>query len=256
MFFVLSKLLDVLVDPLWWGLSAVGLALALFARGVRPRLARASALTGVAVWLVFSLPAVSNRLFAALEAGAERTLRPEVTYDAVVLLGGAVAPLGSTRDEPAWNDSVERLLAVRELLLAGRAKVAIVSGGALGSSALRTEAEYLARELVALGVPEAQVLVEATANNTRENATASRALLEARGAKSVLLVTSAFHAPRALGCFRAVGLEPDVLPVDFRVRHPERDGHVAPRSEYLAQSARALRELLGRVVYRVLGYTR
>lgn len=256
MFFVLSKLLDVLVDPLWWGLGATGLAFALFARGVRPRLARSLGLAGLSTWLVFSLPAVSNRLFAALEAGAERTLRPDASYDAVVLLGGAVAPLGSTRDEPAWNDSVERLLAVRELLLADRAKVAIVSGGSLGSASLRTEAEYLARELVALGVPETRVLVEATANNTRENATASKALLDARGARSVLLVTSAFHAPRALGCFRAVGLEPDVLPVDFRMRHPGLDGHLAPRSEYLAQSGRALRELLGRLVYRVLGYTR
>lgn len=256
MFFVLSKLLDVLVDPFWWGLLATAAAFTLLARGSRPRLARGLALFALGTWALFALPAVSNRLFAALEAGAERTFRPEARYDAVVLLGGAVSPLGSTREEPAWNDNVERLLVVRELLLSGRAEVAVVSGGSLGTEALLTEAEYLARELVALGVPAERVLVEATATNTRENATASRVLLEGRGARSLLLVTSAFHAPRALGCFRAVGLEPDVLPVDYRMRHPGLDAHWAPRGEYLAQSGRATRELLGRLVYRVLGYAR
>ncbi len=256
MFFALSKLLDVLVDPFWWGLLSVGAGVGLLAHGARRRLGLGLAVGGLAAWVTFALPAVSNRLFAALEAGAVDTFDGRAPYDAVVLLGGAVSPLGSTRDEPAWNDNVERLLTVRALLVGGQAKVAIVSGGSLGSDTLRTEAEYLARELVALGVPAEQVLVEPTANNTRENATASRALLEARGARRVLLVTSAFHAPRALGCFRAAGLEPDVLPVDWRMRRPELDRHVAPRGEYLAQSGRALRELLGRLVYRVMGYTR
>jgi uncharacterized SAM-binding protein YcdF (DUF218 family) len=255
MFFVLSKMLDVAVDPLWWAVTLAGAA-AVLAMRARRRGSQVLAGIAVAVLLVFATPAVSNRLWASLEAGAETTWRPDVTYDAVVLLGGVVSPLGSTLEEPAWNDNIERLLAVRQLLLRGQAKVAIVSGGSLGDAGLDTEAGYLARELEDLGVPREQLIVEGKAVNTRENASLTKPLLERLGAQRVLLVTSAFHAPRALGCFRAVGLEPDMLPVDFRMRRPGDDTHVAPRADYLSQSTRALREWLGRLVYRALGYTR
>jgi len=254
-FFLLSKLLDIAIDPLWWGTVPIVIGVGLLWRGRRRGWALGLVSFGVGVLLVASLPAVSNRLWASLEAGAVSTMQDGVTYDAVVLLGGAVTPEGSVPNEPAWNDNIERLLEVRRLLTSGRAKVAIVSGGKLGG-ALRTEADYLGEELVALGVPKEQVLIEPKANNTRENATESKKLLEAMGAKKVLLVTSAFHVPRAVGCFRAAGVEADMLPVDYRMRAPELEMHLAPRAEYLSQTCRALREWLGRAVYRLLGYTK
>ena len=69
-------------------------------------------------------------------------------------------------------------------------------------------------------------------------------------------MTSAFHMPRSVGCFRAAGIEVDVLPVDYRLRDRSLETHVMPRGEYLGQTTRALREWLGRLVYRVLGYTK
>jgi uncharacterized SAM-binding protein YcdF (DUF218 family) len=273
-FFVLSKLLDIVIDPICFcGVPAL-LGGLLLARGSESRLAAsrsgaeaaasqgkrrtlgmALVFGGLSALFICALPAFSNRLWHWLESGATKTQQPGVVYDAVVLLGGTVSPGGSLRDEPAWNDNVERLLEVRELLLKGEAKVAIVSGGQL-KNGLRTEAEYLQEELVRLGVPKEQVVLEAKANNTRENATESKKLLDEMGAKRVLLVTSAHHLPRAVGCFRAAGVEPDVLPVDFRLRDPGDDPHWFPRAEYLSQTSRALRELLGRLVYRVLGYTK
>lgn len=256
MFFFLSKLLDVAVDPLWWSVACGVAGVVLLARNTPKRRAGLAFVgSSVALLLFFSLPAVANRLWRGLEAGARNTLKPGVTYDAVVLLGGVVQPMGSLRDAPAWNDNIERLLEVRELLLSGRARVAILSGGKLGTP-LRTEAEYLADELMRLGVPRERLVIEPNANNTRENATESKKLLDQLGAKSVLLVTSAFHAPRSLGCFTAVGVEADVLPVDYRVRDPAEDSHVAPRGEFLSLSTRALREWLGRLVYAALGYSK
>lgn len=250
---MLSKLLDVVVDPAWWVLGLVGGGLALLLKD-RRRAGLALTSGGLLVLLLASLPSISNRLWASLESADVPPPGAE-PWDAVVLLGGTVSPLGSVRDEPAWNDNVERLLTVRELLLSGRAKVAILSGGSLGPG-LFTEAEYLAKELVTLGVPADRLRVEPKANNTRENATESRVILEQLGAKRVLLVTSAFHMPRARGCFRAVGVEFDALSVDYRLRNPSADPHLAPRAEYLAQTTRALREWFGRLVYRVMGYTK
>lgn len=256
MFFVLSKTLDVLVDPFWWAFGLTLAGVVLLVRGARRRLGVVLAHAGLAVLVLFSLPAVANRLWRSLEVGAVDTFQKDVTYDAVVLLGGTVSALGATPEVTSWNDNVERLLTTYELLSTGRAKMAVVSGGALDGQRLPTEAAYLARQLEAWGISKERIVVEAQARNTRENATYSKPLLAARDAKKVLIVTSAFHVPRALGCFRAAGVPVDVLPVDYRMREPSRDVHVLPRGEYLADSARALREWLGRLVYRAMGYAR
>jgi uncharacterized SAM-binding protein YcdF (DUF218 family) len=256
MFFVLSKTLDVLVDPWWWGFGLALAGVALLVRGARRKLGVVLAHAGLAVWLVFSLPAVANRLWHGLEADAVTTAKPGETYDAVVLLGGVVSAYGATAEVPSWNDNVERLLVTYELLSSGRAKVAIVSGGSLGVDGLLTEAGYLARQLEAWGIAKDRIVVEGQARNTRENATFTKALLDERGWKRVLILTSAFHLKRAAGCFRAAGVEFDAQAVDYRMREPSRDTHVLPRGEYLADSTRALREYLGRFVYRVMGYAK
>jgi uncharacterized SAM-binding protein YcdF (DUF218 family) len=256
MFFVLSKTLDLLVDPWWWAFGLTLAGVALLVRGTRRRLGVVLAHLGLAVLLVFSTPAVANRLWRSLEAGAVDTSRADVVYDAVVLLGGVGDPYGLTPDEPSWNDNVERLTKTYELLATGRARVAVVSGGSYGVDGLPTEAASLARQLEVWGIAKERILLEDRSRNTRENATFTKALLDAKGLSRVLLVTSAFHLPRAAGCFRAVGVTFDALPVDYRMREPSRDPHLLPRAEYLADSSRALREWLGRAVYRVMGYAR
>ena len=81
----------------------------------------------------------------------------------------------------------------------------------------------------------------------------SARIVRERGWTRLVLVTSAAHLPRALGCFHAVGLRPDAFPTDYRSSGRTRS--LAPRAGNLSESADALRELWGRVVYRALGYT-
>lgn len=256
MFFWLSKTLDLLAEPLWWALGGVLAGLVVLARGRRRGLGLGLGLGGLAVLVVASLPAVANRLEAALESTAQQTMRPGVTYDAVVLLGGVSSSRGALPTEPAWNDSIERLTVTRTLLATGRARKVIVSGGSLGVPGLPTEAEFLASQLVEWGVPREQIILEDQALNTRQNALFTQAIVEQQGLSSLLVVTSAFHLPRAMGCFRAVGLKVDGLPVDYRVRNPGRDPNVLPRAEYLWNTSRVVREWVGARVYWLLGYAR
>ena len=251
MFFFLSKLLDVALDPLWWALLAIAVGLALLRR--RPRVAVASLVLGPLVLILGALPVAVDRLWASLEADAPNSYRPEVTYDAVVLLGGVVDTLGSTRDQVAYGNNVDRLTVVFDLLRGGKANVVILSGGPL-SEGLPTEAAYLKQQLLAWGIGEERIVIDPLSKNTRENAVQSAKLAHEHQFASVLLVTSAFHMKRAAGCFRAAGLRVDTLPVDYRMRDPGRESAVLPRAEYLAESTRAIRELVGRAVYRVLGY--
>jgi uncharacterized SAM-binding protein YcdF (DUF218 family) len=254
MFYLLSKTLDALLAPLTWSLL-LGV-LALFWSRRRPRAAIACGILSLVVLCLFSLDPVANGLWRMLETPARSTLHKDVTYDAVVVLSGMVD--GAATEEhhqPAYNDSIERLLASFQLLREGRAKNVLLSGGnsTLDGSGPK-EADVLAQQLRDWGIDPGRIVVERESRNTRENATLSTRIIAEKGWSRILLVTSAFHMPRALGCFEQAGVHPDVLPVDFR----SGAGGVGwfPRTGSLGVSTGALRELAGRAVYRIIGYSR
>ncbi len=257
MFVFLSKTLDLLLSPLTWALLlALGGAL-LVTR--RPRAAARSSLAAVVVLVIFSAEPVANVLFRFLESSAVRTYQPDAAYEVVIVLGGTLEgngtdPLG----EPELNAAGDRFLRGLELVRSGQARNILLSAGTLDPhSGLPTEAVVLARELERQGIPRERVAPEPRSGNTRENAVESARIIRDRGWSRLLLITSAFHMERSLGCFRAVGLEPDALPVDYRSFDPgKRSASWAPRAGALAQSTDALRELFGRVVYRLVGYAK
>ena len=253
-FLALSKILDWLLAPLSWALLLLAAA-AVVRR--RARLAWALAALAAAVLVAFSTDHLATRLERLAERGARSTFRPDVVYDAVVVLGGMLdGPASRARGEAEFEAPVDRVLRAFELLRAGRARSVLLSAGLVDPQPGDVpEADRLAGKLVQWGISPAQVVVEASSRNTRENAIESSRIAAARGWKTLLVVTSAAHAPRALGCFRAVGLEPDLLPVDFRAGDGRGEGWL-PRAAVLMRSTDALRELAGRVVYRMMGYAR
>lgn len=251
-FLPLSKILDVLVAPLTWAL-VLGLAAVL----LRRRAGVVLGLAALAVLGAFSLEPVSDALARSAEANARATLREGVTYDAVVFLGGILDP-GATRasGELQLNDAAERLTRTYDLLRAGRARHVILSVGTIAPKpGERPESWLLAEQLAAWGIAKDRIIVEDRSRNTRENAVETARIVRARGFSTLLVVTSAAHVPRALGCFRAVGLSPDVLPVDRRAGDGQGTGWF-PRARALEASTEVLRELTGRVVYRAVGYAR
>jgi uncharacterized SAM-binding protein YcdF (DUF218 family) len=254
-FYLLSKLLDVLVSPLTWGigLAAAGIAWRRPTPG-RLRRRRAFGAAGLVVLVVFSLEPVSNGMLYRLEHATTSTRRPEVVYDAIALLGGVsdervVAIAGG----PAYNENVERLIVTHRLLAEGRAKLVIVSGGPMEPQlAPFNEARVLGEQLRAWGIPEAQIVLEERARNTRENALFIRDIVRARGLADVVVVTSAFHMRRAVECFAAVDMKVDTLAVDHRAHHGPFS--LLPRASFLSQSTMTIRETFGLYVYRARGY--
>jgi uncharacterized SAM-binding protein YcdF (DUF218 family) len=255
-FFVLSKILDVLLTPLAWATALV--ALGLFGRRRGSLFRRVLGASGLVVLLVFSSRPVANALMRALETPVVRTVKPGVVYDVVILLGGVTDDLvESTWGQRAFNDNNERLLETYDLLRRGTATNAIISGAADPDVPRKmSEAQVLADQLTQWGIESSRIVVEDRARNTHENAVYSAAIVRARGWSSVVMVTSGYHMRRALGCFVAEGLPVDVLPVDFRSYASPFTGELIPRSEYFDQSSRALREWFGRGIYRARGYSR
>jgi len=252
-FFWVSKALGWLASPLAWGLLLAG-------AGVLLRRRRAGRVLGALAALVvlgLSCDPVADRLMAAVESGARSTYRPDVVYDAVVVLGGLVdAAASRATGEAELTEAADRVLRGFELVRAGRARAVLVSGGLVWPQPGDvSEADRLAAKLAQWGIAPERIVVERSSRNTRENAIESARVAAARGWRTLLVVTSAAHAPRALGCFRAVGLEPDVLPVDRRAGDG-RGRSWLPGVAALAKSSDALHELAGRIAYRVAGYTR
>ncbi len=251
--FWLSKALEPLLSPLAWTLLLAG-AGALLRRRRRGKVLLALA---ALVLVVFSSDQVSDRLMAAVEAGARSTYRPDQVYDAVIVLGGMVdAPASRASGEAELDGAVDRVLRGFELVRSGRARNVLLSGGVVFPQPGDVpEADRLAAKLAQWGVPPDRIAVEPRSRTTRENAIESAKVAAAHGWRTLLLVTSFAHVPRALGAFRAVGLEPDVLPVDRRAGDGRGRGWF-PSAAALEESTEAIHERGGRLAYRLAGYAR
>jgi uncharacterized SAM-binding protein YcdF (DUF218 family) len=276
MFFLLSKVLDLAFAPLTWVLSLLAAILVVTTRVLRQtdgndgaqRLAKKVRWqSGVAllVLCVASCQKTSNAAVRGLERSAQNTEQPTIVYDAVILLGGLIEERATYSSRKTWanhdlsmNQNAERLTVVFELLRGNRAKNVVISGGSYDHARFQqSEADLLAERLKLWGIDDARILVEGASLNTRENALYTRKIVDERKFEKLLLVTSAFHMSRSIGCFRAVGLFPDTRPVDFRSHDDAESGNNwLPRTQYLDDTTWALREWFGRGVYRARGYSK
>jgi uncharacterized SAM-binding protein YcdF (DUF218 family) len=255
MFLLLSKILDLFLSPLTWAMLFVVLGLVLRRR---PRLGVGLPMLGLVVLYVFSIEWTAGVLMRAAEAGVAPTYRPDVVYDAVILLGGGLDPDATeTSGRPEYNGAGDRVVRTFELLREGRARDVLISGGSLDPRPEAViEAEVLSRQLQLWGIEPGRIFTEGRSRNTRENALESEKIIREKGWKTLLLVTSAAHMPRAYGCFTAVGIHPDTFVADVRTPPGKRSASWLPRSYHLSASSDALRELAGRWVYRLRGWTR
>jgi uncharacterized SAM-binding protein YcdF (DUF218 family) len=214
-FVFLSKILDLAFSPLSWALLFV------FASVLLRRRARWSiglAFAGIALLYIPSTEPVANALAHYAEASAVQSYRPDVTYDAVILLGGSLVEASTRRaGQPEFDASAERFFRAYELLRQGKVKNIVISAGTIDPRPPELlEPNVLGRQLEAWGISKDRIFRETRSRNTHENATFTHTIVHDQGWRSVLIITSAFHMKRSLGCFRAEGMTPDTLPVDFK----------------------------------------
>jgi len=251
-FYALSKILDLAFAPPFWVLCLGAASGWAATRGRRRRAFTFGLLAGLALYVPCT-GACARTLIERAERFEGARVRPGERYDAVILLGGFAARADDGTVE--ISDAADRLLRAWELYASGRAARIIVAAG--GDDPTRIEADAAADLLTRMGVAPAHLLLDRKSRNTRENALEVRALVDAHQLQRLAVVTSAYHMERALGCLRAVDLHADALATDRRT--PPMHGwfdNVAPRSAHLATSELALRELAGRLVYRLRGFTR
>ena len=119
-----------------------------------------------------------------------------------------------------------------------------------------SEAMFAVRQLEALGVAHDRITAEEQSRNTIENAVFSRLIVNPKPGERWLLVTSAYHMPRAMGVFRAADFPVEAYPVDWRTRGPA--DLVRPflsLSDGLQRTDTAAHEWVGLFAYRITGKT-
>lgn len=252
----LDKILAQLAYPLGFSLGLTLLALLLF--GLRRRRWSATLLALSLFWLgLWSLPVVSDALRLSLEGQYPRQAVTDLPQaDAVVVLGGGITPAPPDWPYPDLGRGADRVWHAARIYRAGKAPRVIIAGGGLPWLGERTtEAAAMQQFLSDLGVPAEAVSIEGQSRSTHENARRTAELLKQHDLRSVLLVTSALHLPRALATFRAAGIDALPAPTDFEVMpEPPHPLRWLPDAEALFDSTRALKEYLGLWVYRWRGW--
>jgi len=220
MSFELSKIFWGLAKPSTLLLLAIALgALLLWLRWSRGRRIGRWLLTLAAAWfLLISLFPLERLWLQTLETRFPRPALP-ARVDGIVVLGGALSYVAFEGGEtPQINESGGDRLAAFVALARRYPAARLVFAG--GSGSVRKpevrEADDAADILAALGLERDRIILERESRNTWENAVFARELAAPLPGETWVVITSAFHMPRAIGCFRAAGWgEVLAYPVDY-----------------------------------------
>ncbi len=214
-------------------------------------------------WLLWAALAIIAAV-AIVPVGRLALARLEATFppltsparlDGILVIGGAI----DARDFDAWPASgftpaFGRLYEAARLAKAyPQARLLDIGGPTPSEPGRHAEADEAADVLVALGVPRARIEIERRSRNTYENAVNAAAIAHPKSGQTWVLVTSAFHMPRAMGCFRAAGFSPLADPVDYRWTGPVSLGFDVVGG--LGDLDLAVHEYFGLASYRLLNRT-
>ena len=199
---------------------------------------------------------IGPALMLTLEQRFPRPAELPERVDGILVLGGSVNPVISlSAGVTAFNCSTTRLLdAVALARRHPEAKLALIGAGVfpVGYADARATLEFVVNQ----GIAPARVLLEGKSRTTRENAVYAKQLLRPALGERWVLITSAYHMPRAVGAFTAAGWEVIPFPVDFSI-DPRKD--LRPYFDLvglLNDSTLAGHEWVGLAGYRLMGWTR
>ena len=257
MLFNLSKLLGFVALPsnLLIEVGIVGVLL-LFTQ--YRRLASWLVVTSIVLTAVAGWSPLGNILILPLEQRFPHWDSSRGPPDGIVVLGGAITPeVSAARGAVALNEAAERITAAAELAHRFPNARIVFSGGSNAVLVERIpEAPFAVRELEALGVAHDRITAEEQSRNTIENAVFSRLVAQPKPGERWLLITSAYHMPRAIAAFRAAGFTVEAYPVDWRTRGwTDAASPFGSLSEGLRRTDEAVHEWIGLLGYRLAGKT-
>ncbi|RKR84989.1 uncharacterized SAM-binding protein YcdF (DUF218 family) [Mucilaginibacter gracilis] len=245
MFFILSKVLLMLIQPFFWVVVLITWAVITKNIKRKQRLLCSAAI----VLYVFSNNFIIGQVARSWDITKQDTVNK--TYSCAIILGGFTS--ADADGGGYFNGSASRYIEAVKLKTIGKAAKILVTGGngQLVKTTEFKEADYVVQQLRLLKFADSTVLGENQSRNTIENAVFSKKILDDKKVKGpYLLVTSAFHMRRSLYTFKKAGL--DVVPYscDYIAGHDAYSlTDLLPNSGALDVWNKYAKEMFGYVAY-------
>lgn len=254
--FILGKVVGAAVRPDTWLIAALVVVVLALWRG-RLVLARRLGTALLVALLALAVLPLGDLALRPLEGRYPPAPAIAGQVDGIVVLGGAESVALTRLWGPVQlNDAAERM--TETLMLARiypQARVVFTGGSGALRNAFETQparGRPVIRLFTDLGLERERLTLETASRNTAENARLTRRLIEPGDTETWVLVTSAFHMPRAVASFRAEGWNGTLVPwpVDYRGGLLRLDWNL---SGQMVKLQIALREYAGILGYRLSG---
>lgn len=224
----------------------------------RRRLQAAFMLLSAGILFVTLYTSAGTVMLQMLESRFVRPALPVAGPRCIIVLGGSFeAEVIAGRGGVEMNQAGDRFVEALRLLQAyPEARVLVSGGDGSFSGRYAGDAAVSAAFLGAYGISPGRLIQEDASRTTFENVENTKDLLRRHGLDDCLLVTSAFHMPRAVGLFRKAGLAVVPWPTDYRT-----SGVASLKLDFTQPSSNAqltttaIREWIGLVAYFLAGRT-
>lgn len=179
-------------------------------------------------------------------------------YDAAIVLGG-IGEVDLRLKKINFTHSGDRLFQALRLYKTGRIDKIIFTGGS-GSIEFpeKKEALYVQKYLREIGVPDSAMVFESDSRNTYENAIFTKKILGDSSLNSkLLLITSAYHLPRAMAVFKKAGFTNLIAYPTNRssgIRRFTFDHLLIPNIDAAFSLQFLIHEWVGFITYKIKGY--
>ena len=250
MFFILTKLSYFFLVPFNWILFLFIIWLITKNKRVKKRLL----ICMVVIAIIFSNDYLHNEAELAWQVNKSGLIQGR-QYEAGILLGGMS---GYDKNRVGhFSGAADRFIEANSLYHQGVIKKIIVSSG--NANLLRDEpgeADFLSAELVKAGVSPKDILIQDKSRNTFENATFSKRIIDSLHLKGpCVLISSAFHLPRALRVFHKANLDVVPYPCAFNATYRQYgwQDYVWPSLGVLLDWDSLIKEWVGVAIYKVTG---
>ena len=255
-FFIASKLIGALLRPDTWIIIALAIVVMALIMQRRRLALWVGSLTLVALVTLAIVP-LGNLLLHPIERTYPAN-PPLLEVDGIIVLGGGEDARASAYwGQMQFNEGGDRFAAGIALARQFQDAQLLFTGGSgalrdLGGTAV-SEASIAERFFLDQGIDPERLLLEGRSRNTAENASLSLALANPSANETWVLVTSAFHIPRAMRSFEAAGWTGLVAwPVDYRTsRFTDHIGWDLTGNLQVLNTA--IREQVGQLAYRLTG---
>ena len=247
MFFILSKILDFILQPICW-------IFILLVFAYNSRFSKRFIAITIGLLLLLTNGWFVNQCYLAYESPQKQINQ---TYQWCIILGGGMMRSG---EGYRTGETADRFIQPLLLYKQGKIKKLLITGGNVNIKGLKIddtqESKKVKDILIAMGVDSKDIYLEEQARNTHENATYTKLVLKPFLGEKMLLVTSAMHMPRAKACYVKEGFKVDDYPADIKKKDTPSGilDLVIPQERNLSKFADLIREMAGYVIYKVVGF--